>query len=153
MFSQGFSRKKEESFWFIVFFTFCGITTSTMADCKLPTCCQLACGIPETLTGAGQPQHTPGRKFSLFLFVIQSPCFWWTECIVRAATGFLQVSPFSTGDQSEVLGQVGGGGMPSLLLSHPHGTVFSWLWAQSEHTLTISGETFLRVLIVPSWGL
>lgn len=59
---------------FITFVDLHVVNTSTMADCKLPTC-QLACGIPETLTGAGQPQHTPGKKFSLFLFVLQSPCF------------------------------------------------------------------------------
>lgn len=110
MFSHRFSRrKKKECFWFIVFSTFCGINTFT--DWKLPTCYQLACGIPEKFTGAGQhtvkhPFSALRKEVSIFLSLsFRTPASCGQNALWEKSLGFCKRHPFHRGsDQSSGAG-------------------------------------------------
>lgn len=152
MFSHRFSRRKKKGmfliysiFHFLWYKYFHGLEATNLLSTGLRNsweihrCRSTYCETPFLRTSKG--------SFHFFVFVIQNPCFLWPECTVREVTRFLQEAPFPQGIRSKFWGRLEDG-VPSLLPPHSHVTIFSWLSAQLEHKLTISGETFPRVLIV-----
>lgn len=83
--------------------------------------------------------HTVKGSFHLSLS-FRTPASCGQNALWEKSLVFCKRHPFHRGsDQSSGAG---------LLPPHSHVTIFSWLSAQLEPKLTISGETFPRVLIV-----